>query len=83
MGFAGAMAVAMTLDAVLGWPDGLFALVGHPVTWVGRLIDGLDTSLNRSSDLPAFRRVLGMAAALIVIVTLPSIKSKREEIVKE
>lgn len=68
MGFAGAMAVAMTLDAVLGWPDGLFALVGHPVTWVGRLIDGLDTSLNRSSDLPAFRRVLGMAAALIVIL---------------
>ncbi len=68
MGFAGAMAVAMTLDAVLGWPKGLFALIGHPVTWLGRLIDGLDAALNRSSDPLAFRRALGVAAALIVIL---------------
>jgi adenosylcobinamide-phosphate synthase len=68
VGFAGAMAVAMTLDAVLGWPDGLFALIGHPVTWLGRLIDRLDAGLNRSSDPPAFRRALGVAAALTVIV---------------
>jgi adenosylcobinamide-phosphate synthase len=68
VGFAGAMVLAMTLDAVLGWPKGLFARIGHPVTWLGRLIDGLDTGLNRSSDPAAVRRALGVAAALIVIL---------------
>ena len=38
MGFAGAMAVAMAVDALLGWPSWLFARIGHPVTWLGALI---------------------------------------------
>jgi adenosylcobinamide-phosphate synthase len=67
MGFAGAMAVAMMLDALVGWPDGLFARIGHPVTWLGRLIDALDTRWNRDQDMPWMRRVAGIAAALVVI----------------
>ena len=67
MGFAGAMAVAMLVDALLGWPARLFALVGHPVTWLGRLIGGLDSSWNRVSDAPGLRRAAGVAAALSVI----------------
>jgi len=65
--FAGAMAVAMMVDVALGWPKGLFVLIGHPVTWLGKLIDVLDTRWNRSSDPPAFRRAAGIAAALLVI----------------
>ena len=67
MGFAGAMAVAMTVDAVLGWPGALFARIGHPVTWIGRLISLLDRSWNRSVAAPAIRRIAGVAAALSVI----------------
>ena len=67
MGFAGAMAVAMTVDAVLGWPGALFARIGHPVTWIGRLISLLDRSWNRSVAAPAIRRIAGLAAALSVI----------------
>lgn len=67
MGFAGAMAVAMAVDALLGWPSWLFARIGHPVTWLGRLIDAIDTAWNRASDPPAFRRVAGAAGALVVI----------------
>lgn len=67
MGFAGAMAVAMAADALLGWPSWLFARIGHPVTWLGRLIDAIDTAWNRASDPPAFRRVAGIAGALVVI----------------
>ena len=67
MEFAAAMVVAMLVDALVGWPARLFALVGHPVTWLGRLIDGLDSSWNRTSDAPIFRRVAGVAAALFVI----------------
>ncbi|CAN7223858.1 adenosylcobinamide-phosphate synthase CbiB [Bradyrhizobium sp. LjRoot220] len=67
MGFAGAMAVAMTVDALVGWPGGLFSRIGHPVTWLGRLISLLDRSWNRSADAPAIRRIAGLAAALLVI----------------
>ena len=67
MGFAGAMAVAMAVDALLGWPAPLFARVGHPVTWLGRLITTVDIAWNRPSDPPAFRRAAGVAGALVVI----------------
>jgi adenosylcobinamide-phosphate synthase len=67
VGFAGAMVVAMAVDALLGWPDRLFASVGHPVTWLGRLIAALDAAWNRETDKPATRRAAGIAAALLVI----------------
>ncbi|WP_027531219.1 adenosylcobinamide-phosphate synthase CbiB [Bradyrhizobium sp. WSM3983] len=67
MGFAGAMVVAMAVDALLGWPSPLFARIGHPVTWLGRLIAAIDTGWNRESDPPALRRVAGVAGALLVI----------------
>jgi len=67
VGFAGAMAVAMVLEALMGWPDSLFARIGHPVTWLGRLIEALDTRWNRDEDAPSMRRAAGIAAALIVI----------------
>jgi adenosylcobinamide-phosphate synthase len=65
--FTGAMVVAMSVDALLGWPDPLFARIGHPVTWLARLIDFLDKNCNRSSASPGVRRAAGAAAALIVI----------------
>ena len=67
MGFAGAMAVAMAVDALSGWPSWLFARIGHPVTWLGRLISAIDAAWNRDSDPPAFRRAAGVAGALLVI----------------
>ncbi|MBR0796430.1 cobalamin biosynthesis protein CobD [Bradyrhizobium jicamae] len=67
------MVVAMLVDALLGWPARLFALFGHPVTWLGRLIKGLDSSWNRSSDASALRRAAGAAAALLMIALAASI----------
>jgi len=66
--FAGAMAVAMIIDALLGWPNSLFVRIGHPVTWMGRLIEVLDAGWNRMADASLKRRASGVAAALIVIV---------------
>jgi adenosylcobinamide-phosphate synthase len=62
------MAVAMVVDALVGWPNSLFARVGHPVVWLGRLITALDARWNREVDRPAMRRMAGVAAALLVIV---------------
>lgn len=68
MGFAGAMVVAMAVDALLGWPSPLFAWIGHPVTWLGRLIGAIDAGWNRASAPPALRRAAGVAGAMLVIV---------------
>lgn len=67
MGFAGAIVVAMAVDALLGWPSPLFAWIGHPVTWLGRLIAGIDTGWNRASAPPVLRRAAGIAGTLLVI----------------
>ncbi|WP_085969703.1 adenosylcobinamide-phosphate synthase CbiB [Bradyrhizobium sp. YR681] len=61
------MVVAMAVDALLGWPSWLFARIGHPVTWLGRLIGAIDRGWNRSADPPALRRAVGVAGALAVI----------------
>ncbi|PPQ18335.1 cobalamin biosynthesis protein CobD [Bradyrhizobium sp. AC87j1] len=61
------MVVAMAVDALLGWPSWLFARIGHPVTWLGRLIGAIDHGWNRASDPPALRRAAGVAGALLVI----------------
>jgi adenosylcobinamide-phosphate synthase len=66
--FAGAMAVAIGLDALLGWPGFIVAHIGHPVIWLGALIGALDTHWNRATDAAWQRRLAGVAAALLVIL---------------
>jgi len=61
------MAVAMAVDTLAGWPAWIFSRIGHPVTWLGALINALDCRWNRATDAPALRRMAGLAAALLVI----------------
>jgi adenosylcobinamide-phosphate synthase len=61
------MVVAMAVDALLGWPDRLFARIGHPVVWLGRFIATLDAQANRETDPPATRRVAGVIVTVVVI----------------
>jgi adenosylcobinamide-phosphate synthase len=66
------MVVAMAFDRLVGWPDWLYARLGHPVTWVGRLVTALELRLNRP-DIP--RRAAGAMAlfACLVAVLLPAV----------
>src|SRR6266853_2042271 len=71
---SGMMAITLTLFALLieatfGYPDWLVRTIGHPVTWMGRLISALDRSLNREALSPAKRR-WGGAFALVVITAV-------------
>jgi adenosylcobinamide-phosphate synthase len=61
--------LALLADAALGYPDRLFARIGHPVSWLGRLIDALDRSWNRPELTPASRRRHGVAALAILVAT--------------
>lgn len=65
--FAGTMAVAMALEAALGWPDGLYARIGHPVTWAGRLIGWADRAFNHENESFQTRRLRGLGVALALV----------------
>lgn len=68
-----AMLVALVLDAAIGWPDGLYRRIGHPVTWLGRVISWLEARLNHGA--PRRRFVTGALTSLTAIacITLPAV----------
>jgi adenosylcobinamide-phosphate synthase len=60
---------ALLLEAGLGYPNRLFAAIGHPVTWIGALIAWLDRTLNRQAWSDTMRRLAGIGAlATLVLV---------------
>ncbi|MEP6065759.1 MAG: adenosylcobinamide-phosphate synthase CbiB [Paracoccaceae bacterium] len=73
MTFASMMFVGFVIDVILGWPNMLFARIGHPVTWIGHLITVLENRLNTGSENQ--RRFAGAicVVTVLVIVTLPAV----------
>jgi adenosylcobinamide-phosphate synthase len=63
--------LALLIELIVGYPDRLVRAIGHPVTWIGRLITILDRALNHESMGDAKRRAAG-AIALIAIIGIPA-----------
>lgn len=61
MSFAAMMLIALALDLLIGWPNWLYARIGHPVTWLGALISALENRWNNGA-----RRAKGVAILLVV-----------------
>jgi adenosylcobinamide-phosphate synthase len=59
--------LALTIEATLGYPGWLVRTIGHPVTWMGRLIGMLDCALNRETLRFASRRLAGGVAILVIV----------------
>ena len=77
MGFAATMALALVLDAAVGWPDRAYRRIGHPVTWIGALIARLEARWNRGEA--GQRRVMGLACLAVVLAAavMPAIALQR------
>ena len=58
---------ALSLEALIGYPKPLYRAIGHPVTWMGRWLAGLEAWLNRAGASFAARRALGVAALLLYL----------------
>ncbi len=61
------------IDAAVGYPDILYRAIGHPVTWMGRLIAWADKEWNSeqdSADDRSDRGILLVVALLILSVLL-------------
>ncbi|MBN2759928.1 MAG: cobalamin biosynthesis protein CobD [Rhodobacteraceae bacterium] len=65
MTFAPMILLACLIDLAVGWPDALFRRIGHPVTWVGRVISLLERRWNHGTR-PA-RLALGAITVLLVV----------------
>jgi adenosylcobinamide-phosphate synthase len=61
------LALALGIEAASGYPDALYRALGHPVTWIGRLIAALERGLNRGSER---RRRLAGVAGLVVLLAV-------------
>ncbi len=64
--------IAMLVELCFGYPEPLHGAIGHPVTWIGRLIALLDRALNHENDGPA-PRAAGVAAVLILLAIVGAI----------
>jgi adenosylcobinamide-phosphate synthase len=57
----------MMIELCAGYPDALLRAIGHPVTWIGRLIAALDRLLNRDKADAHWRRCAGVIAVLLLL----------------
>lgn len=63
--------LALAIEAAFGYPSRFYAAIGHPVTWIGKLIGVLDRALNREASSFVTRKVMGvLALALLLAVTI-------------
>ncbi|MGZ3285636.1 MAG: adenosylcobinamide-phosphate synthase CbiB [Xanthobacteraceae bacterium] len=58
---------ALLIEAVVGYPDRLVRSIGHPVTWIGRLVRALEWNCNSDTATPARRRALGLITVLLIV----------------
>ena len=63
----------MLIELCLGYPQPLMRTIGHPVTWIGRLICALDRWLNHDTSEPERRRIAGIIAVLLMLAIVGTI----------
>src|SRR5580704_8885992 len=59
--------LAMMIELCAGYPQALLRAIGHPVTWIGRLIAALDRLLNRDTADANWRRCAGLIAVVLLL----------------
>ena len=56
----------MLIELGIGYPEPVLRAIGHPVAWIGALIDCLDRLLNRDATTP-IRRGAGIVTVAVVV----------------
>jgi adenosylcobinamide-phosphate synthase len=65
--FADLALIAVATEAIIGYPDAVYRLVGHPVTWIGRLIAWCDAAWNSPTLSFETRQLRGVAALVLLL----------------
>lgn len=61
------LVAALGVEALFGYPQRVYKLIGHPVTWIGALISKLDRDLNRDDESRAARKASGVLALIVLV----------------
>jgi adenosylcobinamide-phosphate synthase len=60
--------LAVAIEACIGYPQNLFHVIGHPVSWIGRLVALADQALNNKNRSFAARSARGSAALILLLL---------------
>src|SRR5215468_667100 len=66
--FADLALIAVAIEALVGYPDALYRLIGHPVSWMGRLIAWCDESWNLPTLSFEEKRRRGVLTLLLLVL---------------
>ena len=66
--FTSGVLFSCLIDIFIGWPHYLFKKIGHPVTWIGFLIEKFDKGFNKSTFRNEIRKFLGVATLIILVM---------------
>jgi adenosylcobinamide-phosphate synthase len=62
--------VSVVVERLLGYPNWLYRAIGHPVTWMGKLIDYMDEHMNTMAHVKSLSRLNGVLAMLLLCTTV-------------
>ena len=70
-----AAALALLIERLFGYPKPLYDTIGHPVEWIGTILEKLEALLYDPEAEPLQARLRGVAAllALLLIATIPAV----------
>jgi adenosylcobinamide-phosphate synthase len=71
---------ALLVEAAVGYPEWVYRRIGHPVTWIGALIGGLDARLNTPARSDKRRRVLGVISLAAVLAVTAGVTVALERV---
>ena len=66
--FADLALVAIATEAMVGYPNAVYRLVGHPVTWIGKFITWCDEAWNSGAQSSRERRLYGVVTLILLLV---------------
>jgi adenosylcobinamide-phosphate synthase len=65
--FADLALVAIATEAMVGYPNAVYRLIGHPVTWIGKLITWCDGAWNSEAQSSRARRLYGVLTLILLL----------------
>jgi len=65
--FVGLALVAALVEAAVGYPNLVYRAIGHPVTWIARVITWADERWNSDMDSDINQRLQGVALVLLLL----------------
>lgn len=63
-------ALSLMIERLVGYPNFLFRLFGHPVVWMGKLITYMDEKMNTTAHVKSLSRLNGVLAMVLLLAAV-------------